>query len=121
MSGRVYADGPQRRQAVTETTIRYDDRHIHRRVSRIIAIVAAQMHVSQAGAAKRFDQLQARATQTKNQAIETAESVATKTADTASTGSYLIFGVLLLDLITAAIGGSLAVQRRTLLAQRIVR
>jgi hypothetical protein len=88
---------------------------------RIIAIMAAQMHVSQADAAKRFDQLQARATQAKNQTIETAENAATKTADTASTGSYLIFGVLLLDLIAAAIGGSLAVQRRTLLTQRIIR
>jgi hypothetical protein len=88
---------------------------------RIIAIMAAQMHVSQTDAAKRFDQLQARATQAKNQTIETAENAATKTADTASTGSYLIFGVLLLDLIAAAIGGSLAVQRRTLLTQRIIR
>ncbi|HJS84198.1 MAG TPA: hypothetical protein VJ779_01920 [Acetobacteraceae bacterium] len=86
---------------------------------RIIAIMAAQMHVSQADATRRFDQLQARATQTKNQAIETAENAATKTADTASTGSYLVFGVLLLDLIVAAIGGSLAVQRRTLLTERI--
>jgi hypothetical protein len=33
MFGHVYADGPQRRQGVTETTIHYDDRHIHRRVS----------------------------------------------------------------------------------------
>jgi hypothetical protein len=88
---------------------------------RIIAVMAAQMRVSQADATKRCDQLQACAAQTKNQAIETAESAATKTADAASTGSDLIFGVLLLDLIAAAIGGSLAVQRRTLLAQRIVR
>ncbi len=86
---------------------------------RIIAIMAAQMKVSKDDATKRFDQLQARATQTKNQAIQTTETAATTSAGAASTGSYLIFGVLLLDLIAAAIGGSLAVQRRTLLTERV--
>ncbi len=86
--------------------------------ARIIAIMAAQMKVSQADATKRFDQLQARASQTKNSAIQKTETAATASAGDASTGSYLIFGVLLLDLIAAAIGGSLAVQRRTLLTER---
>jgi hypothetical protein len=87
--------------------------------ARIIAIMAAQMKISQADATKRFDQLQARATQTKNQVVQKTETVATASAGTASTGSYLIFGVLLLDLIAAAIGGSLAVQRRMLLTERV--
>jgi len=85
---------------------------------RIVAVMAPQRHVSQADAAKRFDPRQARATQTKNQAIGTAENAAAKAADTASTGSYLVFGVLLLDLVAAAVGGSLAVQRRTLVTER---
>lgn len=83
--------------------------------ARIIAIMAAQMHVSQADAAKRFDQLQARATRLKNEAIEKSKHAAAVAAQDASTGSYLIFGVLLLDLILAAIGGSLGAQRRVVL------
>lgn len=87
---------------------------------RIVAIMAAQMKVSPADAAKRFDQLQARATQAKNQAVQTAANAAQSTASGASTGSYLAFGVLLLDAIAAAIGGSLVAQRHPVRTDRFV-
>ncbi len=86
--------------------------------ARIIAIMAAQMKISQADAAKRFDQIQARATETREQAIRTTRTAATASAGAASMGSYLIFGVLLLDLIAAAIGGSLGLPRRRVLIER---
>ncbi len=85
---------------------------------RIVAIMAAQMKISPADATKRFDQLQARATQVKNQAVQTATNTAESTASGASTGSYLVFGVLLLDAIAAAIGGSLVRQRRPVRTDR---
>ncbi|MGI4802145.1 MAG: hypothetical protein ACRYG8_50550 [Janthinobacterium lividum] len=85
---------------------------------RIITIMAAQMHVSHDDAAKRFDDLQAKATQTKNQAIQTAKNAADQSAQAGSTAAYLAFGVLLLGGIVAAIAGSLATQRRMLSAGR---
>ncbi|MDQ2804334.1 MAG: hypothetical protein M3Y41_17250 [Pseudomonadota bacterium] len=88
---------------------------------RIIAIMAAQMKVSHDVAAKRFVELQARATQTKDQAVQTAKNAASSGAGAASTGAFGAFGVLLLDALAAAIGGSLAVQRRRLVADRVVR
>ena len=79
---------------------------------RIIAIMAAQMKVSHDAAAKRFDALQARVASAKTQAVDTARTVAASSAGTVSTASFMVFGVLLLDAIAAAIGGALAVQRR---------
>jgi len=85
---------------------------------RIITIMAAQMHVSHDDAAKRFDDLQARATQTKNQAIQTAKNAADQSAQAGSTAAYMAFGVLLLGGIVAAISGSLATRRRMLTDER---
>lgn len=79
---------------------------------RVIAIMAAQMKVSHDAAAKRFDALQARVASAKTQAVDTAKTVAASSAGTVSTASFMVFGVLLLDAIAAAIGGALAVQRR---------
>ncbi|HJS87714.1 MAG TPA: hypothetical protein VJ779_19850 [Acetobacteraceae bacterium] len=70
------------------------------------------MKISHDAAAKRFDELQARAASVKNQAVSTAKNVAASSAGTASTASFMAFGVLLLDAIAAAVGGALAVQRR---------
>ncbi len=85
---------------------------------RIISIMAVQMHVDHDAAAKRFDDLQAKATQTKNEAIQTAKNTADRSAAAGSTAAYLGFGVLLLDGIVAAIAGALATQRRQLASER---
>ena len=85
---------------------------------RVITIMAAQMHFSHEDAAKRFDDLQAKAEQTKNKAIQTAKNAAYQSAQAGSTAAYLAFGVLLLGGIVAAIAGSLATQRRLLTAER---
>ena len=88
--------------------------------ARIIAIMAAQMHVSQADATKKFDDTQVKLTAAKDQAIQKAKTAADASAGAASTGSFLAFGTLLLGAIAAAFGGSSAVQRR-LLATTTVR
>lgn len=87
---------------------------------RIIAIMVAQMKISPEDATKRFDQLQARATRMKNEAVQAAKKTATAGAGGASDASYLIVGVLLLDAIAAAIGGSLG-RSRSLGRERVVR
>jgi hypothetical protein len=79
---------------------------------RVIAIMAAQMKISHDDAAKRFDDAQAKLQQTKDQAVQTAKNAADTTAAAASKSAFAAFGVLLLGAIAAAIGGSLAVQRR---------
>jgi hypothetical protein len=88
---------------------------------RVIAIMAAQMKISHDEAAKRFDSGQAKLKQTRDQAIQTAKTAADASAAAVSTASFAGFGVLLLDLIAATIGGSLAVQRRLQTTQRVVR
>jgi hypothetical protein len=87
---------------------------------RVIAIMAAQMKISHDEAAKRFDDAEAKLKQTRDQAIQTAKDAADASAAAASKTSFAAFGVLLLDLIAAAIGGSLAVQRRILITRRAV-
>jgi hypothetical protein len=79
---------------------------------RVITIMAAQMKISHDEAAKRFDDAQAKLQQTKDQAVQTAKNAADTTAAAASKSAFAAFGVLLLGAIAAAIGGSLAVQRR---------
>ena len=69
-------------------------------------------------AAKQFDDAQAKLKETRDQAIQTAKDTADASAATASKSSFAGFGVLLLDLIAAAFGGSLAVQRRLLVVRR---
>jgi hypothetical protein len=79
---------------------------------RIITIMAAQMKISHDDAAKRFDDAQAKLQQSKDQAAQAAKNAADTTAAAASKSAFAAFGVLLLGAIAAAIGGSLAVQRR---------
>ncbi len=87
---------------------------------RIISIMAAQQHVSHDDAAKRFDDAQAKLTQTKDQAVQTAKNAADTSAAAASKTSFAAFGDLLLGAIAAAIGGALAVQRRVRVSERTV-
>ncbi len=57
----------------------------------------------------------------KDQAVQTAKNAADASAAAASKTSFAAFGDLLLGLIAAAVGGSLAVQRRLQITQRVVR
>ena len=84
---------------------------------RIIAITAAQTHVSKDDATKKFDDAQAKITQAKDRAIQTAKATADASASAASTGSFLAFVTLLLGAIAAAFGGATAVRRRVLVAR----
>ena len=79
---------------------------------RVIAIVAVQTNIGHDEAAKRFDDAQAKLKQTRDQAIQTAKNAADASAAAGSKTSFAAFGVLLLGMIAAAVGGSLAVQRR---------
>ena len=88
---------------------------------RVVAIGAAQQHVSQDQAAKQFDDAQAKLQQEKAQAIQMAKNAADATASAAASTSFAAFAVLLIGALAAAIGGSLAVQRRMQVSQRIVR
>jgi len=87
----------------------------------IINIMAAQQHITHDDAAKRFDDAQAKLKQSRDQATQTAKNAADASAAAASKTSFAAFGDLLLGLIAAAIGGSLAVQRRVSISQRVVR
>ena len=88
---------------------------------KIIAIMAAQMNISQDDATKRFNDLQNKATNAKQQAVQTAQSVAAKTAHVTSAAAFLAFGVLLLGAISSAIGGSIAAPRKILVADTCTR
>jgi hypothetical protein len=88
---------------------------------RVIAIMAAQQHISHDDAARRFDDAQAKLQQTRDQAVQAAKTAADASAAAASKTSFAAFGNLLLGAIAAAIGGSLAVQRRLQVTQRLVR
>jgi hypothetical protein len=85
---------------------------------RIITITAAQMKISRDEAAQKFDDAQAKVKQTRDKAIQAAKAAADASASAASKTSFAAFGVLLLGAIAAAVGGSLAVQRRLLVAHR---
>jgi len=88
---------------------------------RVIAIMAAQQHIDHDAAAKQFDDAQAKLKQTKDQAVQTAKDAADTSAAAASKTSFAAFADLLIGAIAAAIGGSLAVQRRLQVSQRVVR
>ncbi len=88
---------------------------------RVIAIMAAQQHISRDDAAKQFDSTQAKLKQARDQALQTARNAADASAAAASRTSFAAFGDLLLGAIAAAIGGSLAVQRRLSVSQRVIR
>ena len=89
--------------------------------ARIIAIMAAQQHVSTDQATKQFDDAQAKLQQEKAQAVQTAKNAADATASAAAKTSFAAFGTLLIGAIAAALGGSLAVQRRLQVASRVIR
>jgi len=89
--------------------------------SQIIAIMAAQQHISTADAIRQFNDNQAKLQQTRDEAVQTAKNAADASAAGASKGSFAAFGDLLLGAIAAAIGGSLAVQRRLQVSQRVIR
>ena len=82
--------------------------------------MAAQMKVSRDEAAKKFDDTQAKLKRTRDQAVQAAKDAADASAAAASKTSFAAFGVLLLGAIAAALGGSLAVQRRLLVAHRAI-
>ena len=88
---------------------------------RIVAIMAAQQHISADQATRQFDDAQAKLQQAKAQAEQAARTAADTAAAGATRTSFAAFGYLLIGAIAAAIGGSLAVQRRTQVAQRVVR
>jgi hypothetical protein len=85
---------------------------------KIITIMAAQMKISHDDAAKKFDETQARLQQARDKVVQTAKDAADTSATAASRTAFAGFGVLLLGAIAAAIGGSLAVQRRLLVTRR---
>lgn len=87
---------------------------------RVITIMAAQGHMSHDDAAKRFDDAQAKLKQAKDKVMQKAKDAADASAAAASKTSFAAFGDLLLGAIAAALGGSLAVQRRLQVAQRVI-
>ena len=86
---------------------------------RVIDIMAAQQHVAPADAAKQFDANEAKLKQARDQAVQTAKDAADASAAAASKTAFAGFGGLLVGAIAAAIGGSLAVQRRLQVSQRV--
>ncbi len=87
----------------------------------VIAIMAAQQHISTDDAARQFDTNEAKLKQERDSAVQTAKNAADESAAAASKTAFAGFGDLLLGAIAAAIGGSLAVQRRLQVSQRVVR
>ena len=88
--------------------------------TRIIAVMTAQQHISTDQASQQFDQAQAKLQQEKAQAIQTAKNAADATATAAAHTSFAAFADLLIGAIAAAVGGSMAVQRRLQTTQRVV-
>ena len=88
---------------------------------RVISIIAAQGKISHDAAAKRFNDAQAKLKQTRDQSVQTAKNAADASAAAASKGAFGAFGLLLLGGLAAAIGGSVAVQRRVVTTQRVMR
>ena len=88
--------------------------------ARITAIMAAQQKISPDDATKQFDDAQAKLKRERDAAVQTAKNAADESAAAASKTAFAGFGDLLLGAIAAAIGGSLAVQRRLQVSQRVV-
>jgi hypothetical protein len=82
--------------------------------------MAAQMKISHDDAAKKFDDAQAKLKQARDRAAQAAKDAADASASAASKASFGAFIVVLLGGLAAAFGGSMAVQRRYLVAQRTV-
>lgn len=88
--------------------------------TRIVAVMAAQQHIPTEQAAKQFDDAQAKLQQQKAQLEQTARDAADATAAAAAKASFAAFAAILIGAIAAAVGGSLAAQRRLHATQRIV-
>ena len=86
---------------------------------RIVNIMAAQMQISHDDALKQFDDAEAKLNQTRDKTVQTAKDAADASAAAASKTSFAAFGNLLLGALFAAIGGSLAVQRRLQVSNRV--
>lgn len=89
--------------------------------TQVIAIMAAQQHISVDQATQQFTDAQAKLQQQKDQAVQTAKNVADATASAAAKSSFAAFVTLLISAIAAAVGGSLAVQRRLQVTNRVIR
>jgi hypothetical protein len=63
------------------------------------------MKISHDDATKRFDDAQAKLTQAKDKAMQTAKDTADASAAATSKASFAAFGMLLLGAIAASIGG----------------
>jgi len=87
---------------------------------RIVNVMAAQMKISHDEAAKKFDDAQAKLKQTRDRAVQSAKDAADASASAASKTSFAAFVVVLLGALAAALGGSLAVQRRLVVSHRTV-
>jgi hypothetical protein len=85
---------------------------------RIVNIMAAQMKISRDEAAKKFDDAQAKLKQSRDKAAQAAKDAADASASAASKASFGAFTVVLLGALAAAFGGSMAVQRRLLIARK---
>jgi hypothetical protein len=79
---------------------------------RITAIVAAQANITPEEAKQRLDNLQAQATQAKDQVVDKAKQVGDKAASGLSRASLMAFAALLLGAGAAGFGGRLGTQRR---------
>lgn len=88
--------------------------------SRIIPIIAAQQHVSDEEAARRFDAGQARFNQEREVATVKAKQAAQASASAASKASYLTFAALLIGAVASSVGGLLAAPRQGVTATRRV-
>lgn len=87
--------------------------------TRIVAISAAQQHISTDQASQQFDDAQTRLQQDKARAIQVAKNAADASASAASRTSFAAFADLLIGAIAAAIGGSVAVRRRIQTTRRL--
>ena len=86
---------------------------------RIIAISAAKQNISREQATKQFEDAQAKLQQQKQEAIATAKKAADASAAAAAKTSFGGFVFLLIGAVSAALGGAFAVQRRTVVTNRI--
>jgi hypothetical protein len=86
----------------------------------IVNVMAAQMKISHDEAAKKFDDAQSKLKQTRDKAVQSAKDTADASAAAASKTSFAAFVVVLLGALAAALGGSIAVQRRLVVSHRTV-
>lgn len=78
---------------------------------RIITIMAGQLKISKDEATQRFNDAQAKLSQTRDSAVQSTKQVADRTASAASRASLWAFAALLIGAIAAAVGGALASPR----------